>query len=253
MLLEEMTWVKSEEYFKENDMIIIPIGSLECHGKHMPLGTDFLIPNKIIELFREKNDNVMIAPTIPYGSCESLYEFSGTVNLGLDLFYNLVKKIIENFKSHGAKKFVILNGHGGNIKALERIGYELDSVGCKMAILNWWLNVWEMDEKWKGGHGGGEETAGIMAVNPDLIDRTYIDEPLVLKDLSSEIKGAGFNTVKYKGITVTVPRLTNNVTDNGWIGPDHPKFATEEWGNNMLNAFTEFMLDFVDEFNKVEL
>ena len=122
MLLSEITWVQAEEYFRHNDMVIIPIGSIECHGKHMPLGTDTLIPDKIIELVRKEKDDVLIAPTVPYGACESLYPFPGTVNLGTDLLYQLMKTIIWNLKRHGARKFVILNGHGGNIKALERIG-----------------------------------------------------------------------------------------------------------------------------------
>ena len=49
MRLEHMTWPQAEAYFKNNDTVIIPLGSLECHGRHMPLGTDTLIPEKIID------------------------------------------------------------------------------------------------------------------------------------------------------------------------------------------------------------
>ena len=234
MLLSEITWVKAEEYFRHNDMVIIPIGSIECHGKHMPLGTDTLIPDKIIELVRKQNDDILIAPTMPYGACESLYPFPGTVNLGTDLLYQLMKTIIWNLK-------------------LERIGYELDSEGCMMALLNWWLNVWELNPAWKGGHGGGEETAGVLAVNPDLVDRKYVDDPLVLKDVSPAIKASGFNSAEFRGVNVTIPRLTDHVTDNGWIGPDHPKYATKEWGDEMLQAFADYMVSFLEEFSKVEL
>ena len=59
MLLSEMTWIQAEEYFKSSDMVIIPIGSIESHGKHLPLGTDTLIPDRIIELVREQNDRVV--------------------------------------------------------------------------------------------------------------------------------------------------------------------------------------------------
>ena len=122
-----------------------------------------------------------------------------------------------------------------------------------MALLNWWLNVWELNPAWKGGHGGGEETAGVMAVNPALIDKKYVDLPLELKDVSPSIKANGFNTVEFKGVTVTIPRLTDHVTDNGWIGPDHPKYATEEWGRDMLQAFADYMVSFLEEFGKVSL
>ncbi len=253
MLLSEITWLKAEEYFKNSDIVIIPVGSIECHGKHMPLGTDTLIPDKIIELLRKLDDRFLVIPSIPYGSCESLHLFPGTINLGSELFYNLMKKIIENLRNHGARKFVILNGHGGNVKTLERIGYELDEKGDLMAILNWWLNVWDINPNWKGGHGGAEETAAIMAVNENLIDKKYIELPLEIKDISETIKGSGFNTANYQNVTITIPRLTNHVSDNGWIGPDHPKYATKKWGEEMLNSFTDFMLSFLNEFKKIKL
>ena len=253
MYLTQMTWPKAEAYFKESDMVIIPIGSTECHGRHMPLGTDTMIPEKILQLVEELSDRIMIAPTIPYGACESLWPFPGTINLGGDLLYQLIKKVIENLRFHGARKFIILNGHGGNVKALERIGYELDSEGCMMVLLNWWQNVWEMNPLWKGGHGGAEETAAVMAIDPELIDREEIDHPLILKDVSEAFKASGFNTVKFKEVTITIPRLTNHVTDNGWIGPDHPKHATAEWGIEMLNTMAAYVVACIEEFEKVEL
>ena len=92
-----------------------------------------------------------------------------------------------------------------------------------------------------------------MAVNPDLVDRKYVDLPLEMKDVSGNLKAAGFNNVEFKGVTVTIPRLTDHVTDNGWIGPDHPKYATEEWGKTMLQSFADYMVSFLKEFAKVGL
>jgi creatinine amidohydrolase len=251
--LSKVTWPQAEEYFTKSDMVIIPIGSIECHGRHMPLGTDAMIPDKILELVENQNNRIMIVPTIPYGACESLWPFPGTINLGSDLLYQLVKQIVMNLKRHGARKFIVVNGHGGNIKPLERIGYELDSEGCMMALINWWQNVWEMNPSWKGGHGGGEETAAIMAIDPNLIDMSQIDLPLEMKDVSPTLLASGFNTVKFKEVTLTIPRLTNHVTDNGWIGNDHPKFATQAWGTEMLQAMADYIVSFLEEFEKVVL
>jgi creatinine amidohydrolase len=251
--LANVTWPQAEEYFTKSDMVIIPIGSIECHGRHMPLGTDTMIPDKILELVEQQTNRIMIIPTIPYGACESLWPFPGTINLGTDMLYQLVKQIVMNLKRHGARKFLVLNGHGGNIKALERIGYELDSEGCMMALLNWWQNVWEMNPSWKGGHDGGEETAAVMAIDPNLIDRSQIGLPLELKDVSPTILASGFNTVKCKDVTITIPRLTNHVTDNGWIGSDHPQYATEAWGTEMLQAMADYIVSFIEEFEKVVL
>ena len=112
MRLERLTWPQAEQYFNENDMVILAIGSIECHGTHMPLGTDTLIPNRILELIEEKSD-VLIAPTIPYGATQYLSPFPGTINLGPDGLYTVVSKVVEGLWSHGARKIIMLNGHGG--------------------------------------------------------------------------------------------------------------------------------------------
>ena len=59
--------------------------------------------------------------------------------------------------------------------------------------------------------------------------------------------------VEYKGVTVEIPRKTTHVTDNGWIGPDHPSTATEEWGKEMLETTANYIVDFMEEFKKVKL
>lgn len=253
MRLERMTWPKVEKYFKESDMVLLPIGSIECHGRHMPLGTDMLIPNRILELLEEKSD-ILIAPTIPYGACESLSPFPGTVDIGTDVLYQYLTRVVQGLYNHGARKILILNGHGGNIKTIERVGMDFEKKGALVVMLNWWLMAWDMNPSWKGGHGGAEETAGIMGVDPSLIDYEELtEEPLKLKDLSENLIATGFRTVKYKGVEVEVLRSVPNVTDNGWIGPDHPKKATVEWGKEMLQTTADYLADFIEEYRKVDL
>ena len=80
MRLANLTWPKAQEYFEKNDMVLISIGSIECHGRHMPLGTDTLIPDFLLEKIEQKSD-VLIAPTIPYGACQSLAPYPGTIDI----------------------------------------------------------------------------------------------------------------------------------------------------------------------------
>lgn len=56
MRLTDLTWPKAQEYFEKNDMVLISIGSIECHGRHMPLGTDTLIPDHLLEKIEKKSD-----------------------------------------------------------------------------------------------------------------------------------------------------------------------------------------------------
>lgn len=89
---------------------------------------------------------------------------------------------------------------------------------------------------WKGGHGGGEETAAILGIAPSLVDQSEVAGPMKLHDVSDTLKATGFTSIEYKGVTVNIPRLTPSVTHNGWIGPDHPETATEEWGRGQVRG-----------------
>ena len=62
-----------------------------------------------------------------------------------------------------------------------------------------------------------------------------------------------FKTISYKGVSIPLVRPVTDITDNGWIGPDHPKFATEKWGNDMLDACARYIADFLGAFRRAPL
>ena len=252
MQLAHMTWPQAEAYFKDNDIILLSVGSIECHGKHLPLGTDTLIPQKLLEMIEPLTD-VAIAPIIPFGVCDSLSDYPGTVSLGQDTLYQVLTKITQGYRAHGVRRFVVLNGHGGNIPVLDQVALDLQRQGCMLAEMNWWLMAWDMNPAWKGGHGGGEETAAILGIDPSLVDKSEIGGELQFKHLTENLKTTGFRSVEYKGVSVEILRNTPHVTDSGWIGPDHPSTATEEWGKEMLETTANYIVDFMEEFKKVKL
>lgn len=252
MRLAEISWPRAEAYFKESDAVIFAIGSIESHGTHTVLGVDTLIPDKILTLIEEKSD-VLIAPTIPYGACESLSNFPGTIDLGTDVLYDVLRAICDGLYKHGARKFMFLNGHGGNISTLDKLGLYLYKKGALAAQLNWWLMAWDLNPEWKGGHGGAEETAGVLAVNPDFVQWDNLQEMNLINDLGDEMPTMGFKNIKFKGVEVPVSRPVNAFTKNGWIGPDHPKHATEAWGKEMLQTTADYIVEFAQAFKKVPL
>ncbi|MCR5794334.1 MAG: creatininase family protein [Solobacterium sp.] len=257
MRLERLTWPKAKAYFDANDTVVVPIGSLECHGRHMPLGTDTMIPNRILDKLEEKSD-VLIAPTVPYGNTDYLASFPGTVSLGPEVTYQVMYRILDGLRKHGARRFVILNGHGGNNPVLDRLSVDMQEKDCILVQMNWWIMVWDLVEDWKGdrpwrsGHGGAEETAAVMAIDPSLIDTDEIRD-LSLKELSEDLPFSTMAHVRYKGVDIPVRRFTTDVSDNGWVGPDHPKYATAEWGEKMIEASASYIADFIEVLKKVQL
>ena len=99
---------------------------------------------------------------------------------------------------------------------------------------------------------GAEETAGILAVDPKLVDWDNVED-MVLKPVSDEIEATGYKTVRYKGVEIPLVRPVTDISDNGWIGPDHPKNATVEWGTEMLEACAKYIADFMEAFRRAPL
>ena len=85
------------------------------------------------------------------------------------------------------------------------------------------------------------------------VDKNEIGGELQFKHLSDNLKTTGFHSVEFKGVNVDIIRNTPHVTDNGWIGPDHPNTATEEWGKEMLETTANYIVDFMEEFKKIKL
>ncbi len=253
MRLAHCTCARVREYLKHSKTIMIVLGSTENHGNHMPLGTDTLIPEKIAEL-TEKQSGIMIAPAMPYGAADSLLGYTGTVSLGVEGLLDVLTRITECLYDYGFRKFIILNGHGGNGKSIEMLGRRLYKKGAYLACLNWWLMAGELNPAWAGGHGGAEETAGVMAIDPALIDCEHIDEPLILQnDIDESMPSAGWDKVSFMGASVTIPRPALSYNKNGWYGPDRPNLATKEWGDAMLSAMADYTAKFIEAFEHVAL
>lgn len=258
MYLDQMSYLEVEEYLKKKDTVIIVTGSTENHGKHMPLGTDTFIPVKIMELFEEKySDEAVIAPALPYGSTEDLKGFCGTVSVGPDLLTEILNRICDDLFDYGFRRFIIVNGHGGNSKSIERTGLHIYKRGGLLARVDWWLIAGQINPAWKGGHGGGEETAGVMAYDESLIKREYLDEGENMRnDLGETLKTYSWNSVMFEGGQVIVPRPLKSITDNGWMAygmPDAPSRADAKWGLEMVNAMSDYVGHFVKAFESARL
>lgn len=251
MRLDSISWKQAEEYFNKKDIAVIPIGSTENHGSHLALGTDFLVPCEIAKSI-DKKCEAIIVPGVPYGVADQHVGFPGSITIGYDGLHMIVSKIVWQLYGYGVRKFIFLNGHGGNNPVLQNIGVELNSKGAISAMVNWWTIAGELNPAWKGGHGAGEETAAMMAINPDYVHmENYM--PLKPGDLSDTMPCDGMTGVTYKGISVLIPRTFKNISASGWFGNDDAATATVEWGREMLAATSDFICDFINEFDKLEI
>ena len=100
------------ELLKKEPVAMIAIGSVEYHGAQAPLGTDYIIPDYIVNKLSERED-VLALPPIPYGNCQSIKDFPGTINIGTDNLIRIMNSIVDSLLQHGVKRFIFVNGHGG--------------------------------------------------------------------------------------------------------------------------------------------
>lgn len=178
--MDKLAYVEVKEIIEKGiDTIVIPIGTMEAHGPHLPLSTDVLIPVSLAERIADAVDG-LIAPPVYYGVTRTLLAYSGSLMIPSEVFKEYVKAILISFARHGFKKAIVINGHGGHLDELKEIAIEVWTKSqLKTVMFHWWIALEEFTKdffKEQGGHAAVDETAMIMA----------IDESLVKKELYSE-------------------------------------------------------------------
>ncbi len=112
MLLEEITMVDFAKGLEETRSIILPVGSVEEHGNHLPLGTDTIHAYELASL-AGRTGNVCVAPPLWYGLCRSTSLHPGTVTVSGEALKAMVSDIVTSLYRQGLRNFVILSGHAG--------------------------------------------------------------------------------------------------------------------------------------------
>jgi len=156
--------------------LIWPVGTLEPHGKHAPIGTDNYCAEEIAWRLGEKLD-LPVAPTLNYGITTGLIAYPGGQRVPKPLYKDLVFVILSDFLKMGFRRVVIINGHGGNTETISEALKELitdDRGNRHFVMVDWWHLA---DEPLKelygrpGGHAALDETAAIVAFRPELLDQ----------------------------------------------------------------------------------
>jgi len=122
--LADISWKDAGDLFEETDVAILPVGSTEQHGPHNPLGTDYLVAAATSKAVGERT-GVPVLPVIPVGVSEHHRQFPGSLWVPPNVFRAYVKAAILSAVSHGPRKILIVNGHGGNTASLMEVAGEL--------------------------------------------------------------------------------------------------------------------------------
>jgi mycofactocin system creatininase family protein len=199
-----------------NAIVVLPLGAWEQHGSHLPLNTDSIIINAVIQAVTEqlRHESLFIAPTLEISASDEHGGFSGTLSTGTEA---LVQSVVAICRSASwARGVCIANGHGGNADALQHIASALHHEGIKHSI-------WSLPS-YKGGdmHAGHTETSLMLYLDPEAV-RTDAIEPGTSGSPSDLVDSMRSGGVK-------------SVSENGVVGD--PTTATSAHGNDVFTLYT---------------
>jgi creatinine amidohydrolase len=169
MLAQHLTWQEYQEMVK--GVVILPIGSFEQHGPHLPMNVDVIIPTSLAEGVA-KEIGAMVLPPITYGYKSQPTSgggplFPGTTSLDGDTLVHLILDILRDTYRHGGRKFLLLNGHYENAAfATEAIDlFMREAKDAHLVLLAWWdvVSTQLVEEIWAeaGFPGWDTEHAAI--------------------------------------------------------------------------------------------
>lgn len=192
---DNLTFTELEKLINDKTVVILPIGSVEEHGPHLPLSSDMIQPNYVAEQVSEKIGAIVLPP-ISYGWTKTMNSFKGTISINFDTLKMLVFDILDSVCKTGVKNIVILSGHASKLHmaALNLAAEEiLDIHHVKIMVLSDYDIAYEYRGKLvpeTDSHAGIIETSRVMAIAPELVkkERKYEQRKtekkyMVLKDI----------------------------------------------------------------------
>ena len=169
---------------KTKGVCIFPIGCLEKHGNHLPLGTDIYIARDIAAR-AAKLEEVMIFPSYPLGIVAEVKHKAGTIAISSQLQFQVLEAIFDEISRNGFTKIIIANGHGGNINFLSYFAQAMleKKKDYTVYVYDAWYLLPEQEkimlEKYgpipEGGHADHTETSQIMAIHPELVHMELVN------------------------------------------------------------------------------
>ncbi|MDQ1661464.1 MAG: mycofactocin precursor peptide peptidase [Blastococcus sp.] len=199
-------------------LVVVPLGSVEQHGHHLPLGTDTAVASAVAAAVIPDLDGALLAPALAYGASGEHEGFPGTISLGTEALTGL---LVEFGRSacRWAGRVLIVNGHGGNLDALRYAGSLLRREGRDVA----WFPCGIPDGD---AHAGRTETSLMLHVEPEWVrrNRAVAGETEPIATLLPRLRAGGVRAVSPTGV----------------LGD--PAGATAEEGAAMLAALTTRLL-----------
>lgn len=240
-----LTWEEMNEAIELQKLVILPTGSTEQHGPHMPLDVDlFLVESVCLEVGRRAPDRVLVLPPIAYGLNLHHIDFPGTVHIEPEVFIAFCLNVTKSVAYHGFTKILLVNGHGSNGPLVDLVARKTvlatDSLCAAVSYFSLAVEAFNrIRETPVMAHADEFETSLYLCLAPERVrmDRAVADGDVTGKYLSSD------STPNYP---VRFNDIWGRWTKRGVHGD--PTAASAEKGKIIFEAAVSRLIEVVDEW-----
>lgn len=178
----------------EGRVLVVPLGSTEQHGPHLPLDTDTVIARTVAETAALRVDVAVVAPPIAIGAAGEHAGFAGTLSVGTEV---LASMLVEIVRTAGAEfeRVVFVNGHGGNLDAVRSAAETCEYEGRPVGV--WHARLADAD-----AHAGHAETSVMLAIDPSRVrmDLAEAGATAPMSELLDDLRSGGVAAVAPNGV-----------------------------------------------------
>ncbi|MGE0771672.1 MAG: creatininase family protein [Cyclobacteriaceae bacterium] len=265
--LPHMTTVEVKEFLKRSDMVIIPVGALEQHGNHMPIGTDVIAGIERCKLIAQQRD-ILVAPILMAGQSPYHMGFEGTIALSAETIIAVHLEAVKSLLQHGFKRFVIMNAHSGNRAITGLLVDQINqttsgiAVSFEDAISPFITRSSESRAQVFDRHGGVGETSGGLYLFPSLVqmDKAVTAQltlpPHMQQMLPEVVSGNPTTSLVFlaeglKAEETGKHTSTKEMSTTGVWGVRDLKEATAAHGKASVENMVEAATKFIDKWNQL--
>ncbi len=249
VLWGELTWPDVRQRLQQLDIALLPVGSVEQHGPHLPLDTDAFDADYLARRVAEacSDPKPLVLPLIPYGVSYHHHGFKGTISISNETMSRLVYEIGISAAHNGITKLVIINGHGGNSPALnyaaQMINRDARIFVCVDSGETSDVDIYQMVETPNDVHAGELETSTNLAIRPHLVKMEQAVQAV------PQFSSRYLDFTSKRGISWYA--YTRKISPNGVMGD--PTKATAQKGKKIWEIMIAHLVAFLEDLKRLSL